>query len=288
MITQEKKAELNRLSADIRINTINALSKVGFGHIGGSMSIADVLAVLYGDAMNVDPSNPKWEDRDYLVLSKGHCGPSLYSALALKGYYPMDWLDTINAPETKLPSHADGQKTPGVDISTGSLGQGMSSACGIALGNKLKGKDNYTYCIVGDGECQEGQVWEGVMFSVHWKLDHLILFVDYNKKQLDGSLEEIQNPVSFEDKFRSFGYNVINAIGYDVESISDAISKAKEHKGSPSVIILDTIKGIGCSFAEKESFNHYMNISEDMAKEACEEIEARLANGTYPGGNING
>lgn len=278
---------LRRLSADIRICTIKGIASVGFGHIGGSMSIADVLAVLYGEVMNVRPGEPDWEDRDYLVLSKGHCGPALYAALALKGYYPLEWLSTINAPETKLPSHADGKKTPGIDISTGSLGQGMSSAAGIALGMKMLKKDNYTYCIVGDGECQEGQVWEGIMFSVHQKLDHLIVFVDYNKKQLDGTLEKVQNPVDLRAKFASFGCHVRQVCGYDLEAVYNAIEEAKEVTGKPSVIILDTVKGIGCSFAEEADFNHYMTFDSAMADKAIAEIERRLEKNTYPRGDRN-
>lgn len=276
--------EIRRLSADIRINTIKGIAGVGFGHIGGSMSIADVLAVLYGAVLNVRPDEPKWDDRDYLVLSKGHCGPALYAALALKGYYPMNWLETINAPETRLPSHADGCKTPGIDISTGSLGQGMSSAAGIALGNQMLGKDNYTYCIVGDGECQEGQIWEGVMFSVHHRLDHLIVFVDNNRRQLDGYLEEIQNPLDLEKKFEAFGCHASTVCGYDLEAIYRAVLRAKKAKEQMSVIILETEKGMGCSFAEKESFNHYMSFDREMAENACDEIERRLKNGTYPRG----
>mgnify|MGYP005762783143 CR=1 FL=1 len=288
MKTKADFEKIRRLSADIRIYTLKGLAaSVGFGHIGGAMSIADVLAVLYGGMMKVHPDDPKWEDRDYLVLSKGHCGPALYAALALKGYYPISWLETINGPETRLPSHADGRKTPGVDISTGSLGQGMSTAAGIALGNAMNGKKNYTYCIIGDGECQEGQVWEGIMFSVHQKLDHLIIFVDDNKKQLDGPVKEIQNPLSFEEKFKTFGCHVKKVCGYDCEEIWEATEEAKHVRGCPSVIILDTEKGIGCNFAEKESFNHYMTFDVKMAEGACEEIERRLRDNTYPRGEQN-
>jgi transketolase len=252
------------------------------------MSLADVLAVLYGEIMNINPKEPKWEDRDYLVLSKGHCGPALYAALALSDYFPIDWLNTINKPGTRLPSHADGRLTPGIDISTGSLGQGLSSAVGIALGNKMLKKNNYTYCIVGDGECQEGQVWEGIMFSAHQQLDHLIIFVDNNKKQLDGTLDKIQRPFDLVEKFNAFGCNAKKVCGYNVETIYSAIVEAKKNTGKPSVLILDTVKGMGCSFAEKEEFNHYMNFDMEMAEEAIKEIELRLKNDTYPGGEIYG
>ncbi|MGI6010247.1 MAG: transketolase [Ruminococcus sp.] len=277
--------KIRRFSADIRIQTIKGLAaSVGFGHIGGSMSVADVLAVLYGAVMNVRPEEPGWPDRDYLVLSKGHCGPALYAALALKGYYPVTWLETINKPDTRLPSHADGKRTPGIDISTGSLGQGISAAVGIALGNDLQGKSNDTYCIVGDGECQEGQVWEGIMFAVHRKLGHLIIFVDNNKKQLDGPVEKIQRQGDLKKKFASFGCHVQEVCGYDYEEIYNAIQEAKQTSNCPSVIILDTVKGLGCDFAEKESFNHYMTFDVKKAQEACDEIERRLTAGTYPKG----
>ena len=180
MITMEQKKALVNFSADIRSECIKMISKIGVGHVGGCLSIADVLACLYGGVMNIDPSRPRWEDRDRFVLSKGHADPAMYAALALKGYFPMDMLDTLNQPPTNLPSHTDMNRTPGVDMTTGSLGQGISSAVGIALGCRLKGKDNYTYVIVGDGESQEGQVWEAAMFAGAKQLSHLIAFVDYN------------------------------------------------------------------------------------------------------------
>lgn len=284
-----KEADFNsmrRLSADIRIETVKSLTEAGFGHIGGSASIADVLGVLYGGVMNIDPKNPSWEDRDWLVLSKGHCGPALYATLGLKGYFPMDWLKTVNKPGTRLPSHCDRLRTPGIDMTTGSLGQGMSSAVGIALGNKMKNKDSYTYCILGDGEIQEGQVWEGAQTAANFNLDHFIVFVDSNKKQLDGRITEINNPFDTEEKFRAFGFHTQTVKGYDVEEIYNAIEKAKAAEGRPSAIILDTIKGLGVSFAERVEFNHYLVMDWDMANEAIAEIEKRYAEGTYPGGDF--
>lgn len=275
---------MRRLSADIRIETIQALSDAGFGHIGGAMSIADVLGVLYGGVMNVRPSEPDWEDRDVLVLSKGHSGPALYATLALCGYFPKDWLKTINKPKTNLPSHCDRLKTPGVDMSTGSLGQGISMAVGLALAARMQGKDKWTYCIVGDGEAQEGQVWEAAQSAASLGLDRLIIFVDYNKIQLDGALTDICTPYDLVEKFTSFGLNAISVKGYDVEDIYNGIQMAKDSK-KPSVIVLDTYKGIGCSFAEGV-FNHYMYINPDMAKEAINEIERRYAQKTYPGGDF--
>ena len=285
-MTDRDLERMKRLSADIRIETIKSIAAAGFGHIGGSASIADVLSVLYGGVMNIDPKNPKWEDRDWFVLSKGHSAPALYAVLALKGYFPMEWLSTLNQPGTSLPSHADMLKVPGVDMTTGSLGQGMSSAVGIALANRLKGKKSYTYCIIGDGELNEGQIWEAAQTAAHQKLDNFIVFVDWNKKQLDGRLEEISNPLSISGKFAIFGFDAQTVKGYDVKEIYEAIERAKKVSGKPSVIILDTIKGLGVNFAERVEFNHYLIINQDMAKEGIEEIEKRYANGTYPGGDF--
>lgn len=265
--------KLERFAADIRIETIKMLAAAGYGHIGGSMSIADVLAVLYGEVMKIDPKKPDWEERDRMVLSKGHSGPGLYATLALKGYFPLEELKTLNRGGTNLPSHCDRNKTVGIDMTTGSLGQGVSTALGLAVGAKLKGIDNYTYLIVGDGELQEGQVWEGAGFAAHHKVDNLIAFVDYNKKQLDGLVEDINKSFDIQAKFESFGWQGQTVYGHCVKEIHQAIIKAKEVKGQPSVIVLDGVKGKGCSFAEFEGFNHYMVISDEMAKEAIDAIE---------------
>lgn len=269
--------KLERFAADIRIQTILMFAHAGYGHIGGAMSIADVLAVLYGGVMSIDPKNPAWEERDRFVLSKGHSGPSLYAALALKGYFPMEELKTLNQGGTRLPSHCDRLKTPGIDMTTGSLGQGVSTAMGIAMGIRMKGLDSYTYLIVGDGELQEGQVWEGAQFAAHQKLDHLIAFVDDNKKQLDGFVNDICEPFDICEKFRSFGWHAQIVKGYDVKEIYQAIIQAKKAAGKPSVIVLDTIKGKGCCFAENADFNHYMVISEEMAEESIKEIEKNIS-----------
>ncbi len=277
--------KLRRFSADIRIWTIRTIAEAGFGHIGGSASIADVLAVLYGGMMKINPANPSWEQRDWFVLSKGHCAPALYAALALSGYFPMDWLKTLNKGGTNLPSHADMRRVPGVDMSTGSLGQGISSAVGICLANRMLGRDNWTYCIVGDGECNEGQVWEACMTAAHRKLDRFILFVDWNKKQLDGRLEEICDPINFENKFRAFGFECETVPGYDVKEIWDAVARAKGTPGKPHCIVLDTIKGIGVQLAEEKEFNHYLTFGPEEGEKSIEEIERRYANGCYPRGD---
>jgi transketolase len=276
---------LIRLAADIRIHTIKAMVSAGFGHIGGAMSIADVLAVLYGRVMRTDPKNPQWEDRDFLVLSKGHSGPALYAALALKGYFPLEELYTLNRPGTRLPSHCDRLKTPGVDMSTGSLGQGVSAAMGIALGSRMKGRPGRVYLIVGDGELQEGQVWEGVQFAAHRKLSNLTAFVDANKRQLDGYVEDICRPFDTEEKFRAFGWRAETVKGYDVGEILRAVERAGAHTEGPSAIILDTKKGIGCSFAEDAAFNHYMTVTPDMAEESIAEIERRYEERIHGGGD---
>lgn len=275
---------VRRFSADIRIQTIRSLEKAGFGHIGGSMSVADVLAVLYGGELRIDPAHPDWDGRDYFVLSKGHCGPALYAALALRSYFPMDWLGTVNQPGTRLPSHCDRLKTPGVDMSTGSLGQGVSAAAGIALGLKLQKKPNRVFCILGDGELQEGQVWEAAAAAAHHKLGNFFLFVDENKRQLDGYLCDICNSFDPVEKFRAFGWNAVRVCGWDYAAIERAILGAQETPETPHAIVLETEKGVGCSFAEREKFNHYMVISHEMADEAVAEIERRLLTGTYPAG----
>ena len=272
-----------RLSADIRIQTIRSLERAGFGHIGGSMSIADVLAVLYGGEMNIRPQEPDWPERDYFVLGKGHCGPALYAALALKGYFPVDWLETINLPGTRLPSHCDRLKTPGIDMTTGSLGQGLSAAAGIALGLRMQGVDSRVFCVVGDGELEEGQVWEAATAAANLKLNRLIVFVDENKRQLDGYVRDVcgGDPV---EKFRAFGWSAVRVCGWDYAAMEREIHTASERTLSPSAIVLETVKGIGCSFAEREEMNHYMVISKEMADEAVAEIERRLAAGVYPAG----
>ena len=279
-------ATMRRLSADIRIETIRSLTEAGYGHIGGAMSIADVLGVLYGGVMNVRPEEPDWDDRDILVLSKGHSGPGLYAALVLRGYFPKEYMKEINRGGTRLPSHCDRLKTPGIDMTTGSLGQGMSSAEGIAFANRMKGLDSYTYCIVGDGECQEGEIWEAAELAVQLRLDHFILFVDENKKQLDGPVDAVRSGQELKKKWSAFGWHAQRIPGYDANAICHAIDIAKAQSGVPSVIILDTLKGLGADFAEKVAFNHYMVMDWDMAEHAITEIERRMADGSYPRGDV--
>ncbi|KZL93466.1 transketolase [Clostridium magnum] len=276
MLNLDKKKEFEELALKIRIETVRAIGTLGFGHVGGAMSVADTIAVLYGGVMNIDPKNPRWEDRDWLVCSKGHAGPSIYSALALKGYFDKEELLTLNKPGTHFPSHCDRNLTTGIDMTTGSLGQGASTALGVALGNRLKGKNSYTYLILGDGEIQEGQVWESVLCAAQQKIDHLIVFVDYNKQQLDGYTKDINDVGDVKAKFESFGWYAQDIDGHDVEEIYNAIEKAKANKGTPSVIVLNTIKGKGCTFAEGILSNHHVTVNEIQMNEALSVLESKL------------
>ena len=274
MLSKEKAKALKDFAADIRINTVKSIESIGIGHIGGALSVADLLAVLYGEVMNIDPKNPKNDERDWFVMSKGHAGPALYATLALKGYFPIETLLTLNKPGTILPSHCDMKLTPGVDMSTGSLGQGMSTALGVALSYKLDGKPNFVYLAVGDGECNEGQIWEGALFAPAKNITNIVMFIDSNKKQLDGYTKDICYLGDLRKKFEDFGWYAQDADGHRVEAIYDAIMNAKAQNEKPSVIVLDTIKGKGVGFCERADYNHNMPISTDEAKTAIEEILA--------------
>ena len=270
------KKKIDLFAIDIRENIMKAIASKGSGHIGGALSIADTLAVLYGSVMNIDPKNPKKEDRDYIVLSKGHAGPALYATLALKGYFPLETLQTLNRNCTILPSHTDRLKTPGVDLTTGSLGQGTSLAAGVALADKLDRKKNYTYLIVGDGELDEGQVWEFALFAAHRKLCNLVTFIDANGKQLDGATDAICSLGSIEKKFEAFGFNAISVRdGNDTEQIYNAIIQAKSEKGRPSAVVLHTVKGAGIKkYAEMENC-HSVSVSREDLREALAELETK-------------
>ena len=274
----EKMKELRVFAQEIRVEALKTIGSLGFGHVGGSMSVVEALAVLYGDVMKVDPKNPHWADRDWCVMSKGHAGPAMYATLGLKGFYPVEQAYTLNQPHTNFPSHTDRTKTPGIDLTTGSLGQGMSTATGAALANKVDGRDNHVFVFVGDGECDEGQVWEAAQFAAHYKLDHLICFVDSNKRQLDGKVDDIMSHgKGIGAKFDAFGWNVIDvADGNDVEQIYDAVQAAYATTGKPTCIVLNTIKGKGCTFAEP-SGAHSSQPSKEQWDEAIAFAEAELA-----------
>lgn len=264
---------------EIRLKTLKELYHLGFGHYGGSLSIVEALAVLYGEVMKVNPQDPKWEGRDYFILSKGHGGPGLYATLAAKGYFPEEVLYTLNQNGTTLPSHPDKNLTPGVDMTTGSLGQGISAAVGVALSHKLSNKDNYTYCIVGDGELNEGQCWEAAQFAAHHKLNHLFVFIDDNKKQLDGLTKDIIDPLDFEEKFNAFGFYTLRVDGRSLEQIYAAIEEGKRQSEQPVAIVLDTVKGQGVTYLEEKADNHHIRPSEEdeaAIVRAIAELENKL------------
>lgn len=260
--------ELKVLSAKIRLNVLKMLEKRGYGHLGGSLSIVEVLSVLYGKHLNYKSDDPNWEDRDMVVLSKGHAGPGWYSALAECGFFDKEWLYTLNDGGTLLPSHPDRTKTPGVDMTTGSLGQGTSAAAGIATGFKLKKSNQYVYLIVGDGELNEGQCWEAFQYIAAKKLNNCIVIIDENKKQLDGTCEEVLNPYSIPDKMEAFGFHVQYVAGNDETKIDQAIEVAKGVKDSAVCIVLDTVKGQGVPFFEEMKDNHSVKFNSDAVLEA--------------------
>jgi transketolase len=288
LITESKRRELEIFAETIRLETLKEFKELGFGHVGGAMSIIETFAVLYGGVMKIKPENPRWEDRDWLVVSKGHSGPALYATLALKGYFPLDELKTLNKPKTNLPSHCDRNKTIGVDMTTGSLGQGISTAIGVALGNRLDKRQSYTYLILGDGECDEGQVWEGALFAAHHKVENLIAFIDYNKQQLDGYTKDILDLGNIAAKFREFGWHVQDIDGADIAQIYEAIDKAKKANGVPSVIVLNTVKGKGCTFAEGILYNHHMAVTKEQADEAIAFVKKRLDKLATDGQDVQG
>lgn len=260
-------------AAEIRKTVLYGLNTVKAGHIGGCMSMADLLAVLYNDVLNYDPKNPKLETRDRLVVSKGHCGPAVYAALALKEFFPKEWMTTINLSQTKLPSHCDMNKVPGIDMTTGSLGQGMSTALGLAWGLKYQKINSYVYLVLGDGECDEGQVWEGALFAGTKKLNNVIAFVDRNLKQLDGYTKDICDVGDLKTKFNDFGWFAQEVDGHDLEAIDKAISNAKAQKEKPSMIVLDTIKGKDCTFAQDVFYNHHVTFTDDQYNDAIKHLD---------------
>lgn len=270
MLSKQEERELRLFALDIRIQCMEQFKAIGQGHVGGSLSIADLMACLYGKIMNVCPQEPRMETRDRIVISKGHAGPAMYAALALKGFFELDELKTINRLGTRLPSHTDRNRTPGVDMTTGSLGQGFSSGLGIAYGCKLKGIDNYTYIVLGDGELAEGQVWECAMFAPFKKLDRVIVFVDKNGYQLDGPTDEVLALGDVGRKFEEFGWKAIDVEnGNDVAAICDAVEQAKKDTQRPKVIVLHTVKGLGCPAAFDPALptNHNMPVSPEVADE---------------------
>jgi transketolase len=271
--------ETQKFADQIRYYTMRELDNLGFGHFGGSLSIVETLAVLYGKVLNVSPEKKDDPDRDYFILSKGHAGPALYATLFLKGYFDEAFLFSLNQNGTKLPSHPDRIKTPGVDMTTGSLGQGVSAATGIAKGNQLLEKENYTFALVGDGELNEGQCWEAFQFAAHQKLDHLIVLIDDNKKQLDGYTKDISEPFDFVEKMQAFGFNSWRVDGDDVVAIESAIAQAKQTSGKPTALVLDTVKGQGVPYFEELADNHHVRpdaAGKIAIKEAIEALAEKI------------
>ncbi len=271
-----KKQSLAAIAAKIRLGIIESTHAAGAGHPGGSLSIADIMAYLYFEEMRVDPQNPEWEERDRLVLSKGHTAPALYSALALKGFFPFEELLTLRQIDSRLQGHPDMKFTPGVDMSTGSLGLGISSACGLALAGKLNKKDYRVYTIIGDGESEEGQVWEASMFANHYSLDNLCVILDYNGLQIDGSIDEVISPAPFEPKLAAFGYNVITIDGHDFDEIEAAFKAARVCRDKPTAIVAKTVKGKGVSFMENKVNWHGAAPKDPEYLIAVEEIKAQI------------
>lgn len=267
---------LQALAARIRIAALTAIHSLGSGHVGGSLSICDLLAVLYGQEMKVDPKNPSWPERDKLVTSKGHAGPAVYGALAVKGYFPYEMLNTLNRPGTHLPSHTDRLLTPGVDMTTGSLGQGSSLAAGMALGDKLKGRDSRTFLILGDGESNEGQVWEAMAFAAAKKISNLVVLLDWNKKQLDGTTEEVLPMGDYEAKFKAFGFDTLKIDGNNIPQLSEALARTRLGGEKPYAIILDTVKGAGVPEVEAIPMNHSIPVSDEQFDRWKKDLEEKI------------
>ena len=265
---------LKEKALNIRLGALEGIHAASSGHPGGSLAIADILAYLYFAEMNVDPANPKDENRDRLVLSKGHTAPALYAALAEKGFFDKDILKTLRKFGSILQGHPDMKHIPGIDRSTGSLGQGFSAACGIALAGKIDGKDYRVYSILGDGESEEGQIWEAAMFGAHYKLDNLVAIVDNNGLQIDGKVTEVMNPTPLDEKFAAFGWNVINIDGHDFDRIADALASARAVKGKPTAIIAKCVKGKGVSYMEDQVGWHGSAPKDDQYEQAVVELKA--------------
>ena len=271
---KSRELELKRIANDVRIGIIEGVYNAGCGHPGGSLSIADVLTYLYFEEMNIDPKDPKKESRDRFVLSKGHTAPALYSVLAHRGYFDVEHLKTLRKIDSNLQGHPDMKGTPGVDMTTGSLGLGISAACGMALSGKVYNNPYRVYAMLGDGETEEGQVWEAAMFAAHYKLDNLCAVVDLNGLQIDGPIAEVMNPAPHDEKFRAFGWHVITINAHDFAEIEAAFAEAKTVKGKPTVIIANSVKGKNVSYMENKCEWHGAAPKEDQYKIAIDELLA--------------
>lgn len=276
-MTETRKRELLRIAYEIRRGAVTAVYSAASGHPGGSLSIAEILSYLYFEEMNIDPKDPKKADRDRFVLSKGHAAPGLYAALALRGFFPVDDLTTLRQIDSVLQGHPDMKHIPGIDMSTGSLGLGISAACGMALAAKYQHKDYRVWSIVGDGESEEGQVWEAAMFAAHYKLDNLEIFLDWNGLQIDGPVAEVMNPTPLDEKFRAFGWNVVMIDAHDLDAIEAAVELAKTTKGKPTAIIAKSVKGKGVSYMENEVNWHGAAPKKEQYDIAIEELDKTIA-----------
>ena len=272
MEESERKA-LELKAKGIRKTVIDAIGRLGVGHIGGCMSIVEALTILYYKFMRIDPANPRKPDRDRLILSKGHAGPTLYAILSDLGFFPKEWLLTLNRGGSRLPSHCDMNLTPGVDMTTGSLGQGLSAGIGMAIASKLDKLPGTIYVVIGDGECNEGQVWEAAMAAAHFGLNNLIAFLDYNRLGLDGYLDEVMDIADINAKWVSFNWFLQRVDGHDFNALERAILRAQKEPSRPSMIVLDTIKGKGCSFAEGRVESHNMKFDMEQAREAIARLD---------------
>ena len=271
------KKELSITACKVRMGIIEGTHNAKSGHPGGSLSAADILTYLYFAEMNVDPQNPAKPDRDRFVLSKGHIAPALYATLAHKGFFPEEELKSLRKIGSRLQGHPDMKKIPGVDMSSGSLGQGISAACGMAKAAKLTGADYRVYAVLGDGEIQEGQVWEAAMFASHYNLDNLCILVDNNGLQIDGSIEDVMSPYPIDEKFKAFGFHVINIDGHDFDQIESAYNEARTVKGKPTAIIAKTVKGKGVSFMENKASWHGTAPNDEQYEVAMNELQEQLA-----------
>lgn len=274
MLHEETHDMLADMAWKIRALTLRMMNSIGAGHVGGSLSIADILALLYFHRANIRPASPDWPERDRIVLSKGHAGPALYATLALRGYFPPEECLTLNRPGTRFPSHCDMRKTPGVDMTAGSLGQGLSVAVGMGLAGRLDALRYTVYCIVGDGEAQEGQIWEALMYGAQARLDNLVVLFDYNRMQIDGTLEEINSLESLTQKLESFRYFTQSVNGHDFDEMDAALDRARHAKG-PAAIILNTVKGKGAPFAEGDVLSHHMPVTDERLREALSVLESK-------------
>ena len=270
------KKQLEIAATKVRMGVIEGVHAAKAGHPGGSLSVADTLTYLYMHRMNVDPKNPTMPDRDRLVLSKGHTAPALYAVLAERGFFPVEELKTLRKIGSRLQGHPSMGKLPGIDMSTGSLGQGISTACGMALSGKISSDTYKVYTVLGDGEIEEGQVWEAAMFAAHKKLDNLCIFLDYNGLQIDGPISEVNDPSPLDEKFAAFGWNVLMIDGHDIEAIDGAAKAAKACKGKPTAIICRTVKGKGVSFMENSVKWHGSAPNEEQYKQAVSEINSYI------------